>query len=131
MTEYELSDLMLSNTSVMYMDGAAFMTLLSAYIVIVHLVGRTLTKFQLFFINATFIGLALSSVFGWLVLSSRGDALLAELARINSASPLLVQAEKIGSTGVLVYFSFRSLVLVGALIYMWQVRRSGAPDNDT
>lgn len=131
MTEYELSELMLSNTSVMYMDGAAFMTLLSAYIVIVHLVGGTLTKFQLFFINFTFIGLALGSIFGWLALSGRGDALLAELARINSASPFLVQGEQLGSAGMLVYFSFRSLVMVGALIYMWQVRRSGALGNDT
>ena len=63
MTEYELSDLLLSNSSLMYMDGAAFMTLISAYILIVHLVGRTLTKFQLIFINFTFIGLALSSIF--------------------------------------------------------------------
>ena len=129
MTEYELSDLVLSNIAVMYMDGAAFMTLLSAYILIVHLVGRTLTKFQLFFVNFTFIGLALSSVFGWLALSSRGGALLAELARIDSASPFLVQGEETGSTGLLVYFSFRSLVIVGALIYMWQMRRSGASEK--
>lgn len=127
MTEYELSDLLLSNSSLMYMDGAAFMTLLSAYIVIVHLVGRTLTKFQLTFINFTFIGLAMSSVFGWLVLSNRGDAVLAELAKINNASPFLVQGEEVGSVGLLVYFGFRSLVIVGALIYMWQVRRSGVP----
>ena len=129
MTEYELSDLVLSNIAVMYMDGAAFMTLLSAYILIVHLVGRTLTKFQLFFVNFTFIGLALSSIFGWLALSSRGGALLGELARIDSASPFLVQGEETGSTGLLVYFSFRSLVIVGALIYMWQMRRSGASEK--
>ena len=130
MTEYELSDLLLNNSSLMYMDGAAFMTLLSAYIVIVHLVGRTLSKFQLVFINFTFIGLALSSVFGWLVLSNRGDAILAELAIIDTASPFLVQREDIGSIGLFVYFAFRSLVLVGALIYMWQVRRSGVQEND-
>jgi hypothetical protein len=130
MTEYEVSDLLLGNSSVMYMDGAAFMTLLSAYIVIVHLVGRTLTRFQIIFINFTFIGLALSSVFGWLVLSNRSDVLLAELARVNSASPLVIQGEEMGSVAVFVYFTFRSLVLVGALIYMWQVRKSVA-ENDT
>ena len=90
---------------------------------------RTLSKFQLFFINFTFIGLALSSVFGWLVLSNRGDAILAELAKIDSTSPFLMQGTEVGSTGLLVYFSFRSLVIVGALIYMWQVRRSGVSDN--
>jgi hypothetical protein len=37
MTEYELSDLILSNSTIMYIEGAAFMTLLSAYIVVVHL----------------------------------------------------------------------------------------------
>ncbi len=129
MTEYELSDLVLNNIAVMYMDGAAFMTLLSAYILIVHLVGCTLTKFQLFFVNFTFIGLALSSVFGWLTLSARGSALLAELAEIDPASPFLVQDEQMGSTGLLVYFSFRSLVIVGALIYMWQIRRSGVSER--
>jgi len=131
MREYELSDLLLSNHSLMYMDGAAFMTLLSAYIVIVHLVGRALTKFQLAFVNFTFIGLALSSVFGWLVLSNRADAILVQLAKIDSASPFLVHGEEMASAGMFVYFAFRSLVIIGALIYMWQVRRSGVPKNDT
>ena len=130
MTEYELSDLLIGNSSLMYMDAAAFMTFLSAYIVIVHLIGRTLTKFQLVFINFTFIGLALGSVFGWLVLINRGDAILAELSRIDSSSPFLVQGEEMGATGMLVYFSFRSLVIVGALIYMWQMRRSGVTESD-
>lgn len=127
MTEYELSDLLLNNSALMYMDGAAFMTLLSAYIVIVHLVGRSLTRFQLTFINFTFIGLAISSVFGWLVLANRGDAVLAELEKIDRASPFLLQGEEVGSVGLFVYFAFRSLVIVGALLYMWQVRRSAAP----
>ncbi|MEH6550673.1 MAG: hypothetical protein V7744_11865 [Pseudomonadales bacterium] len=128
MTEYEIADLILSNSAMMYMDGAAFMTLLSAYIVVVHLVGRSLTKFQLIFINFTFVGLATSSALGWLVLSDRSSALLQELAQQNPSSALV---DIDGGEGLIVYFVFRSLVILGALIYMWQLRRSNVSVQDT
>ena len=125
MTEYELSDLLLNNSAIMYMDGAAFMTLLSAYIIVVHLVGRTLTKFQITFINATFIGLATSSAFGWLVLTNRSSALLEDLAAQNPDSALVGVSDY---EGVTIYFAFRTLVVLGALIYMWKIRRGGASE---
>jgi len=123
MTEYELSDLILNNTVLMYMDGAAFMTLLSAYIVIVHLVGRTLTRFQISFINFTFIGLATSSTLGWFAHGNRGSDLINQLIEISQNSPVASEA----SAGIVIYGIFRALVIIGALIYMWQIRRSGKP----
>jgi hypothetical protein len=128
MTEYEISDLLLSNTSIMYMDGAAFMTLLSAYIIVVHLVGRTLTKFQIAFINFTFIGLAISSMLGWFSLMGRTSALLKNLAELNSNNAFMVEA---GSEATVIYFTFRTLVVLGAIIYMWQIRRSDESKTDT
>jgi hypothetical protein len=129
MTEYEISDLILSNNAIMYMDGAAFMTLLSAYILVVHLVGRSLSKFQIIFINFTFIGLAASSVVGWVVLSDRSSALIANLVEQNASNPLAEIGG--GEEGIIIYFVFRSLVILGALIYMWQVRKNGVPQKST
>ena len=128
MTEYEISDLLLTNTSIMYMDGAAFMTFLSAYIIVVHLVGRTLTRFQITFINFTFIGLAISSVLGWLSLMNRTSGLLKDLAELNSNSEFMVDA---GAEATVIYFTFRTLVILGAMIYMWQIRRSDESKTDT
>jgi hypothetical protein len=128
MTEYELSELILNNSSIMYMDGAAFMTLLSAYIIVVHLVGRTLTKFQIMFINVTFVGLAISSVLGWLVLMNRSTALVEEMAERNPDSALVGGG---GPEGAIIYFAFRSLIILGALVYMWQIRRSSVLKSDT
>ena len=128
MTEYEISDLLLTNTSIMYMDGAAFMTFLSAYIIVVHLMGRTLTRFQITFINFTFIGLAISSVLGWLSLMNRTSGLLKDLAELNSNSAFMVDA---GAGATVIYFTFRTLVILGALIYMWQIRRSDESKTDT
>lgn len=128
MTEYEISDLLLTNISIMYMDGAAFMTLLSAYIVVVHLVGRTLTRFQITFINFTFIGLAISSVMGSLTLMNQTFDLRDELAELNSNSALMAD---VGSEAAVVNFTFRTLVVLGAVIYMWQIRRSGESTTDT
>ncbi|RLA42781.1 MAG: hypothetical protein DRQ97_13570 [Gammaproteobacteria bacterium] len=128
MTEYEISDLLQSSTSIMYMDGAAFMTLLSAYIIVVHLVGRTLTKFQIAFINFTFIGLAISSMLGWLSFMGRISALLEDLAELNSNSAFMVEG---GSEATIIYFTFRTLVVLGAIIYMFQIRRSNDSKTDT
>jgi hypothetical protein len=128
MTEYELSDLLLSNSATMYMDGAAFMTLLSAYIVVIHLVGRSLTKFQIVFINFTFLGLAISSALGWLVLTGSRAALLEDLVVRNPNSAFVVEYSDTGT--IIIYFVFRLLVTIGALIYMWQIRRSGASEHD-
>jgi len=112
----------------MYMDGAAFMTLLSAYIIVVHLVGRTLTKFQIAFINFTFIGLAISSMLGWLSFMGRISALLEDLAELNSNSAFMVEG---GSEATIIYFTFRTLVVLGAIIYMFQIRRSNDSKTDT
>lgn len=127
MTEYEISDLLLTNISIMYTDGATFMTLLSAYIVVVHLVGRILTRFQITFINFTFIGLATSNVMASLSLMNHTFDLEDELTELNSNSALIAD---VGSEFAVVNITFRTLVVLGAVIYMWQIRRSGESRTD-
>jgi hypothetical protein len=71
MTEYELADLAASNVSNMYLDAATFFTLFSAYVVMSYLIGSKLSRFQVWFINITFLGLAITNTLSMVFLLNR------------------------------------------------------------
>ena len=128
MSEYELADLAASNVANMYLDVAAFFTLFSAYIVMSYVTGDKLTRFQVWFINITFLGLATINFFSMVSLLNR-QMQLKELLR--SANFALDQLSQLSQATVYAYILFRVLLVIGCLVFMWQIRRGHATKSNT
>ncbi len=119
MSEYELSDLVASNMANMYMDTATFLTLFSGYIVVTYLLGDKLTRFQAVFISVVFLGLAARGMSGIFNLIGKNLELLTRLHELN---PQRYDLPTQGMMSAYVYLAFRTLVVLGCFIFMWQVR---------
>ena len=128
MSEYELADLAASNIANMYVDVAAFFTLISAYIVMSYLTGDKITRFQAWFINITFMGLATINFLSMVSLL-KSQKQLSELLR--SANSALDQVSQFSQATVYAYIAFRLLVVIGCLVFMWQVRHGHATKSNT
>ena len=128
MNDYELSDLIATNVGNMYMDSAGFFTLFSAYIVMTYLIGDKLTRFQVSFINAVFLGLMASSMISVVNLINKNVILLNQLHEID---PQLHPAADYGELSAFAFVGFRVLVVIGCFIFMWQVRNGNSIRHNT
>ena len=100
---------------------AIFFTVLSAYLAVAYTIGNKLTKYQVAFVNMLFLiaffnltanqlTLMESTIYYvQLAIEARG----AIEASISGVSPKM---------NMLMFFSIRFLMLVGAILFMWQVR---------
>ena len=119
MTEYEIADVLNGVQNNIIAGQAVFLSTLSAYLLVAYSVGKSLTTYQIGFINFAFI----------LMMFVGFSTQLAQLAAAFSYADQLAiirdGMERIGTDDqvVRVVFSGIRLVLVlGALVFMWQVR---------
>jgi hypothetical protein len=123
MTEYELVDVLNSASSNMIAAQALFMTGLSAYLVVAFAAGKSLTTYQVCFVNFVFILfvlIGLRSVLGLTeMVFTHYEMLISVRGKEGSSTLTLSQISVLG---------MRVVLLIGALIFMWQVRHTQTED---
>ena len=97
---------------------AIFFTVLSAYLVVAYTAGAKLTKYQVTFVNLIFFLVFLNMSIGQLglVQSTTYYVDIIQEARGASERVLTAQANRV------IFVTLRALMLLGALLFMWQVR---------
>lgn len=116
MTEYEAWEVLNGLVANLMQQQALFVGAFTAYVVAAHLVGRTLTTFQVSFISTVFILLSVLGVRSQLWFMSNIDFISNELSGIARTS---------GEGGWFIAWGFvlvRFFLILGALFYMWQIR---------
>lgn len=119
MTEYEIADLISSVSSNMIAGQALFLTFLSGYLVVAYSVGRSLTTYQVSFINLVFIlfgAISLISQTSQFGMVFRYSDMLAQMGPVDSSTKNTREFARA------LVISVRVVLIVGALIFMWQVR---------
>ena len=119
MAEYEIFDLINGVNSNVLAGQAIFLTTLSAYLVVAYSVGKSLTTYQVGFINLVFL----------LMMFVGFHAQVAQLGLVYGLSEQLAAithyADGPGTTGEvvrIVFTSIRIVLVFGAVVFMWQVR---------
>ena len=122
MTEYELSDLMATYSSNLIQGQALFITIFSAYMVVAYAVGKQLTRFQAAFTTISFLL--------FMVLATQGSGYTLNLI-FSSADQLgiitgdeTMRDEVAKRSGKILFYGVRLLLVIGALVFMWQARAS-------
>ncbi len=128
MNEYEMVDLLHSASANMLTGQAIYFTQLASYLVVAYVVGDKLSKFQVFFLNSLFIVLTFMGISNFSVLMRRTLALSEELAELGSIAASSSEIHR--GVAIAVFFTFRVLILAGALVFMWQIRHSGRVRNE-
>jgi len=121
MTGYEASDLLNGVISNQLANQAIFITVVSAYLVAAYAVGKRLTKYQVWFVNFTFILFVLIGLAGTAEMTHlfyEYSALRTELTSGGASKEPKHHIALWTVAGV------RLVLVSGALIFMWQVRRS-------
>ena len=101
---------------------AIFFTALSAYLVIAYSFGAKLTKYQVAYVNFIFLLVFLNmsvSQFG-LIESTTHYVDIIQAARGTDERIISAQGNR------LVFVAIRGLMLLGAVLFMWQVRHPRA-----
>lgn len=121
MSEYELNDAIQAIASNLIAGEALFLTVLSAYAVIAYTAGNRLNTYQITFVNFVFLGFVftnLGALYGMTIqVYEYGDQLIS-LRGENHVQ------QKVGEGVRWTMFATRSLMSLGALAFMWQVRHS-------
>jgi hypothetical protein len=118
MTEYELSDLIATQTG----NGTAilslFVTVVSGYLIVSWLVGQRLSPPQAALINMLFVFFSGLCIFAWFARFMSALSYQSELAALNPQRVSPFQTEKIviGTAVLLV------IVMIACLKFMWDVR---------
>ncbi len=120
MDEYQISDLIASNVSVLFLNDSGVVTLIFAYLAVAYVVGQKLARVQVAFLNTVFVGINISAFLSAYAFMSRNIALGEQLAVLNAAGVSTVTYD---STILTVYMLFRVFMVVGCLVFMWQLRR--------
>jgi len=119
MPEYEILDLINGVNSNIMAGQAIFLTTLSAYLLVAYSVGKSLTTYQVGFINLTFL---LMMYVGFYAQVAQLGIVFDLHERLALIAP---SAKSSGATGdaVRVIFAALRLVLVsGSVLFMWQIR---------
>ena len=121
MSEYELYEVVIGFTGNLEQSMAVLISLLSAYLVLAYAVGHKLTKFQVLFISACFtvayIGVLQAQVFYL-------DETLQLAGRLEAIREQTSIAEGTGEVSMVIFIAIRTLFLLGALYFMWNVRHT-------
>ena len=100
---------------------AIFFTVLTAYLAVAYTVGNKLTKYQVAFVNLLFLIAYFNLTANQFTLleSATYYVQLVVEARAAIEDPISGVPSKVN---MLMFFSIRLLMLVGATLFMWQVR---------
>jgi hypothetical protein len=121
MTEYELLDALNGLISNTYAAQAFFVTIVSAYVVTAYTAGAKLSVFQVGFISLVFVVLSVSIT---LPFTDMQLELFAYAAKLDEVRGYSVGGENKPGSLVWTIAAIRILMVVGALVFMWSVRRN-------
>jgi hypothetical protein len=121
MTEFELMEIFSTMTSVQHAWITTYFTTLTAYLVAAYVVGEKLTLFQVSVISVGFVWFAGLCVYAGVNAGLQCARLAAEIVTINPARSFSLTTDVITAAAVVMCGG----ILI-ALIFMWQVRHSGA-----
>jgi hypothetical protein len=116
MTEYESWEVLNGLVANLMQQQALFVGAFTAYVIAAHLVGRTLTTFQVSFVSAVFILLAVLGIQSQLWFISNIDEIskgVGGIVRTDDSGGWLISGG---------FILVRVILIVGALFYMWQMR---------
>jgi hypothetical protein len=126
MSQYEILDLVASAADLIAVQFTIYLTVVSAYLVVVYFVGSKLTRTQVVLFSGLFVFGAGAEIWGM----QRSLINVAELLALKvEHSPLTPYERGItehGSTWLIVM----CLGVVAALYFMWSVRRERPADPD-
>ncbi len=120
MTEYEIVDLLRSGVANMLAGQAIYFTQLGSYLLVAYLIGSKLTRFQVTFLSLLLIILSFTGMSGFLATLNSNFDLRDRLVDMGS-SQVSVSTE-MSTAASYTFVVFRVLILLGALMFMWQVR---------
>ena len=119
MTLYEVGDLLNSTSSNIIAAQAVFFTIITAYLVVAYSVGKSLTTYQVAFINLAFLVATATGVMGVV-------ANVSLIAEYNSVRRGLIEEQRVpevlDTAWVITFTAVRVVLILGALVFMWQVR---------
>ena len=118
---YHVSDIINGLNSNIIASQAVFLTIVSAYLVVSYSVGRDLTKYQAGFISLVFLMLMIVDYFA--TASLMQDVYELHEIRMGLQGEQELN-ETLNETVSAIFVSIRLVITIGALIFMWQVRRS-------
>ena len=125
MTEYELSNLMLTNFIANSVPAiATFMVVIGAYLMVAWLIGRQLTRSQVTLINALFVVFSLLTILSWFTRFEMAFYYQSELLLLNPDTPVFLEQHT--AIGAIIVFM---LFIIGALKFMWDIRHPGTDDD--
>ncbi len=123
MTEYELGELINGVSSNIIGGQALFLTALSAYMVVAYSVGKSLTIYQVVFINTVFLLVMIVGIQGQWSQMEMVFGYSDQLRNLRGDGGSFYEIK--GAVGT-VFVGIRAIIAVGALIFMWQVRHPKA-----
>ena len=118
MTEYELYDLINGMTSNVIQGQAVYLTTLSAYLIVAYSVGSKLTSYQVSFVNCVYAFFCVIGIYAQLHNFESLYSWGAQIMEIQGKTSTLA-----GEASRWVFVPIRTLMFLGSLIFMWQVRR--------
>ena len=121
MNEYESWEVFNALVANLMQQQALFIGSLTAYVIAAHWVGKTLTTFQVLFISGVFVMLS--------ILGVRSQLWFMEnIENVGRGIESLILTDQSGGKFISVGFvGVRLVLILGALVYMWQVRH---PKNE-
>ena len=120
MTEYEIMDVIGVNTGNLMTGSGIYFTALTAYLVVAYAVGRDLTRFQVGFINVVFILMNLMSALNFTTLIIRNLEMAGKITALTGSGRIMDEGESFVIVSLFVLM--RLLMVIGAIVFMWQVR---------
>ena len=118
MTEYELTDIIMSRFATMTDQAALYFALISGYLVVAYLVGKRLTLLQVMVVNSLFVVWTLGLLAGW-------HTTLEAIVELEAAIHELGSFSAVNELSFASAYSFSLVQLLGiiaSLIFMWSVR---------
>ncbi len=120
MTEYEMAELVNAGAALLMTGTGIYFAQLSSYLIVAWLIGEKLTRFQVGFLNTLFVLLSFSGMANFVTILSKNFTLIDELRGMGSIT--VASSSTQSGTVVTIYIAFRFLVVLAALLFMWQVR---------
>jgi hypothetical protein len=121
MSEYEAAEILNAIVANSLSAQAIFFTALSAYLAVAYTVGRQLTRYQVIFVNVVFLLMFLNMTVNQYGLFQGVTyyVRVVEAARAGDVDPI-PNVPAIANKAM--FLSIRSMLLLGALTFMWSVR---------
>ena len=119
MTEYELNDAIQAISSNLIAGEALFLTAVSAYAIVAYTSGTKLNTYQIGFVNFVFIGFVLTNLSALYVMT---EQVYHYGSRVMELSERPQVEEPVRGSIRWLMFIVRTLMALGALAFMWQIR---------